>query len=404
PDQYSNDAPSHIRYIEYVALHLRIPRADQDWLAYHPPLYYLLTGILYRLAHPYTDAIPVLRAFSLVCHLIFLLCGAATLRLFITDRALYLLASGMLAAWPSGVMSAARIDSAALLYPLAAASFYYLVQWHRKQEREMLAACLIAAGFAVITRSNAFILLISVAIAAGFHLLRRTVAPGYFARRCFALTLILLIMTLGINMGRPIYLRLAEHKQQDLVVGNRDAMMGHQGLRVSNAPRNFTRFATETYFNTPFFSVGEDRSGRQNFWVTLLKSSLFGEFSFRQAHLAFGLTVALLGFVAFMALPPIFYTPARFMAAFPCVVVIASAVAGLMYNRWHVPVSPSADFRYIYFTIIPLIALFGYHLQWMKESRQFWFLAAGWIIATAMILLSLGVYIGEFWDKDILPH
>jgi len=392
---FSNDAWAHLNYIRFVAFNLRLPRPDAGWVMYHPPLYYLLTGMLYRLVHQSADPIPFIRGFSLICFTAFLLYGTATLRLFVKDRPLYLLTAGMLAAWPAGIMLAARIDSDVLLYALAAASFYYLVRWHRERKPETLTACLLITGIGIITRSNIFVLLPPIAFIIGFHLRRSTVSPQYFMRWRFALALIFLVVAFGVNLGRPAYMRLVEHKPLDLIVSNKDHLLSESWLLLSNEMHDFTRLDAEKYFRTPFYLPGEDQSGRRNFWVVLFKSSLFGEFPFKQRHLAFWLTVALTGFIACVALPPIFYSDARVETALPCLALATSAVAGLMYNRWHIPAPCSADFRYIYFAVIPLIALFGYHLQWAKESRQRWFVTAGWIIGAAMILLSLAVYMGQ---------
>jgi hypothetical protein len=43
------DAVAHCKYVEYVANRARLPRPDEGWAMYHPPLFYVLTAALVRL-------------------------------------------------------------------------------------------------------------------------------------------------------------------------------------------------------------------------------------------------------------------------------------------------------------------------------------------------------------------
>jgi hypothetical protein len=52
PKELGFDARSHLAYIDYVGDHARIPRPDEGWSMYHPPLFYVLSALLLRIGQP----------------------------------------------------------------------------------------------------------------------------------------------------------------------------------------------------------------------------------------------------------------------------------------------------------------------------------------------------------------
>ena len=102
-------------------------------------------------------------------------------------------------------------------------------------------------------------------------------------------------------------------------------------------------------------------SGRQFFWNTLLKTSLFGEFSWRYPKTALLLSMLLLWFIGFFlantALNWRYYSSRREWWVFMALLWIP--LLALMRSRYLNTYACTQDFRYIYPALIAFSGLLG---------------------------------------------
>ena len=71
------DADQHLKYIEYMAVHWRIPLATEGWQMFQPPLYYFLSTLLYKALVPVFPGVNI----PMLLRIVPLACGALQIEL-----------------------------------------------------------------------------------------------------------------------------------------------------------------------------------------------------------------------------------------------------------------------------------------------------------------------------------
>lgn len=397
-DTRSYDVWGHTEYIEYLVHHWTLPKIHQGWQTYQPPLYYFLAATCYKILNLFHITAPgeIWRYLQLLS--LFLYMGFLGVALKILDRAIAKLpglpeanqatastanspflkqkrsrkvigyiAFALIVFWPSGIMHSVRLGNDVLLYLFFGLSLLYLLKWHEEGSDCNLYLGFSFATLGVMTKSNALPLYVLF----GLILLIRFFKAHL---RKVAILGLILLLGLGIAFGRT----LAEKTQDpsgNLMVANLNGLS--PGLKVENKLQNYLHFDWKVYFNEPYTYTWEDKGGRQFFWNFLLKSSLFGEFSFdRPWNNRFMIALSLL------LLLLIFYTISSLALMGPYgkghwiyIATLVVLVLASMAFRFIAPYSCSNDFRYVLPLIIPFGSLFalaiGYHYQrcWRWAAR-----------------------------------
>ncbi|HSQ42350.1 MAG TPA: hypothetical protein VLM37_08740, partial [Fibrobacteraceae bacterium] len=124
-------AGGHIGYVAYIAEHWTLPKPNEGWTYYHPPLYYIGGALCWKVAN-LVGAAPstMLQAFSLALWLIFLTASASALRYSLRGQAgLLALATLLLAFWPSGPIHSIRVGNDIMLYANVGVAVWFLTRW-----------------------------------------------------------------------------------------------------------------------------------------------------------------------------------------------------------------------------------------------------------------------------------
>jgi 4-amino-4-deoxy-L-arabinose transferase-like glycosyltransferase len=370
-----HDPEGHVEYLTYVAKTLTLPPTKMGWEYYHPPLYYVLSGLWMRLGSllGFPDA-PIIRSLQWHAFLVSLLCLAFSVwmasLLFRSERersprALFV---WVLAVFPSLVFFAPRINNDVFLALWEFLAFAFLLQWWQEGRTMNWILATMISGLAILTKSNALlflpILLILLFLKKGLSLRKKMLVGG--AGFFFLFTIIVLNFTLRSGA-----------KEDNFLVPNLSNL--NDALLVDSAPETLTEFNVLRLILHPFNNAWESVAGRDYFWEYFLKSAFFGEFDFGRLLAPF--SSALL--VVFLLLLPVagwglFSSLKRWYDTLPLWLTTLILLIGHAAYRQIAPYSSSQDFRYSILLVIPLAYFLA--LGWSHLSGRLRLVTSGLLL------------------------
>lgn len=394
---FAMDMPGHLQYIISIVDWGNLPSPYSGWQTYHPPLYYTLQAmiVLATRALGSFDVVSVLRCFSMLCMFTLLLYAARLLRMAISHNVAYLAALALLAFYPASVMYAARIDSNLLFYTIYIAALFHFFLWMREKRNKHLAIAVALAGMGMATRSNTLVLLAMMGLIVLWLWWRHQRFPLPLRYVPLWAAALLVALGFGANYGRTAYAQYTSGEERSILVGNVGSLS--KIARIDNKPQDFLSMDIHAYLKYPFWNPRKDYSGRQNFWTSVLKTSLFGEFLWRKPEIALILGHLLLYLVIFCLLSTLFQIKAlknlqiwRFFAF-----TLAFPLFALALNRNIFAYAPSQDFRYIYPALVSFVGLYGLNLQAYLTTKHYLLAGIGLALGIAMTLASAGFFISQ---------
>ncbi len=397
------DMPQHLDYAAFIANHLRWPSTTQGFLTYHPPLYYTLQAIVILLANflGSFEVVSVMRMFNVACFMAFLIFASATLRKYIKNNIAYYTALIFLVFYPGSGVISVRMDSNLLFYPLYMGCIYFTVCWLENRQYRQLGYALAMCGLAMATRSNALLLLPIIGIAALYQWKRVNFWYLFSCLRSRAVLIGILVLLIGTaaNFGRPAYEHMGSKRNHDYIVANAGYLASiARGLRITNTLDHYVSFDFNEYIAPPYFNVWWDKGGRHYFWITAIKSSMYGEFSFPNGWIAVYLNIIILAIIAYIAT-----TIAMGYRHLPreaewliFLITLIIPLAGLAANRILHPIACSQDFRYVYPAIASFCGLIGFAIQQNLAQNRMLMAATGIVAAGIFALFSLLFFLKMF--------
>ena len=351
-DLRTHDISGHLDYIKYLVDNKSIPKSDSCWQCYHPPLYYFVASLLYSTLNSIKlNADQGLQYLSVLFSVVFVIFSYKTFTLVFKSRKPIIVATALVAFWPSVIMHSARIGNDTLFYMLFSIGYYTITLWWNTKRNLHLLFALIFASLAVLTKSNGIILW---AIILLFVFMRLTFEKRIIHR---IIAKLWILIPIAITLGLLFVRKLLDPSIKSWPVGNIAGLP--EMLRVGTELKNFIYFDLKAFFTISFIDPWYDTGGRQYFWNYLLKSSLFGEFKFDGSPLWLinALQIFLIGFIIlfiFQAVRKLIKFQPRYLIH---LVAVCMMVLSLIYLRITAPYSPSNDFRYILPVLIPFIAV-----------------------------------------------
>jgi hypothetical protein len=405
----AHDADEHLDYVQYLLDHHALPRASEGYAFYHPPVYYLVSALvratLTAAGFGSHEIVVALQLESVVFDLGFVAFAAATARLWIeripsaelgrrlwSAQGVALLCGAVIALWPTCIMHSARIGNDDLTYLCFGGAMYSASRWWLAGKDARPLHFLVAAGWGalgMVTKTNSLI----VFAVLGALLLSRLVENREKRPRvilAYALPLAaLFVLATGVALHEALGAAL-HGKQGSLLVAN--AHQNSTKLLVGNRAENYLWFDLRTFVNAAFTSAWDDDKGRQYFWNYLLKTSLFGEWTFPEPwpwNLAVVLSILCLLLLAAVT-AGWWLRPARQLyEELPLWALAAFLVGSLALIRMKIPSSCTGDFRYILPVLLPLA--FGYVRALTAFRRRGWTrlawagLGAGWLFSALSV-------------------
>jgi len=364
PMEYSYDVGGHLEYMQIISEEKRLPKNDECWSCYHPPLYYATFAVVKNIADRYDSNFTerILQHVTLLLSFASVILGVALiLNLFGNGRIAYL-AALISTLWPGFVIAAPRIGNDSLFYFGALLCMLFAQRYWRLHKNSDILLASIGASIALAAKATGFIVLGVwgiIYILAAIRYLKIGSLKTLFA------SIFIIVLFIGFSNYR-IVINILD-KEETSLVGNSSGLNG--ALRVDNRMGNYLYFDLKDYTLEPYASAWNDKGGRQFYWNYTLKTSLFGEFKFWNSPIGHTIAVilsifALLIFV--LALWGIIHAKFRDL---PPLLFIIFLFAGHIYLRVTVPYSCSNDFRYIFPVIFPLVYFAAHGAQILENSR-----------------------------------
>lgn len=438
----------HLNYIEYVVNNNALPRPDSGWVYYHPGLYYITAAVFYR-AEQFLGIMNIykgLQSLSLMFFMVFLVFAALILRKMVKDKIFFAVALAVLAFWPSGFIHSIRIGNDVLFYTFFAAALYFINDWYKSRSMKDLYLATLFASLDFMTKTNGAIIVAIVLLLLLFEFLKQKDKLAYIRKMVWVL--VIFAASFGISRFNHYYYAIKEQRSDWYLAGlvNITATTSG-GLYVGNQPINYIYFDLPTMMTEPYVSTWVDKGGRQYFWNFLLKSSMFGEFSYEgtlRALLSILLNNLFLLMCAYFVaavffwgftkrdrhLPvresgnrPMFYSAygrrfrntlfmktarrttspllikveltrrhyfSRYKNRVFEVLLLAVLLSVLMMIAYRInkPLSALADFRYVYPLLISFLVLFCFALEVFRDKSLKKLVNAGLIIGSAFAVIA----------------
>ena len=202
------DLPGHLAYIDHILSTQSLPRANEGWQMYQPPLFYLSCAGVLRVLGLTTaadPALPALRAVTVAAGIAQVLLLAAVARvLWPENRLRQLLALGFAACLPMHLYLFQYVSNETLAMPLSTATSLLVLRLLLRDTIPSTQACLglgACFGFALLARFSAVLLAPFVAAALAGQLIRKRVGWRIGVLR-LGLALATCVIVCGWHFGR----------------------------------------------------------------------------------------------------------------------------------------------------------------------------------------------------------
>jgi hypothetical protein len=364
PMEYSYDVGGHLEYMKLISEEKRLPKDNECWSCYHPPLYYATFAVIKNIADRYDSSLTerILQQATLLLSFASIILGVALiLNLFGNGRIAYL-AALVSVLWPGFVIAAPRIGNDSLFYFGALFCMLFVQRYWRLHKNSDILLASIGASIALAAKATGFIVLgvwVIIYVLGAIRYLKigslKTLLASTF----------IIILFIGFSNYRAVVNIL--DKKETALVGNSSGL--NSALRVDNRIGNYLYFDLQDYTLEPYASAWHDKGGRQYYWNYSLKTSLFGEFRFwnSPAGYVYATILSLLALLIFvLTLWGIIHSKFKDL---PPLLFMIFLFAGHIYLRFTVPYACSNDFRYIFPVLFPLVYFSVRGVQILENSR-----------------------------------
>lgn len=354
----------HYGYVKYIAERVALPKPNEGWVFYHPPAYYIVGAVIFKLADllhfPPTEA---LQALAIVFWLVFLTSSIATFQFLLPSRrAVFWGAAISLALWPSGIIRSVGLGNDIPLYACFGLIAWFMCRWWKSGDRVSFWWMSVLSALAILIKSNG---VVAVAAVGTLLLVRFFLRKGHKKCKAFMDGVIFGFVVL-VGVAASFAVRIFYYMKGELsnwLVSNAGGL--GDSLRVPVSVKAFIPLDIPTFITEPFVNSYLDSTGRANFWNFLMRSSLSGEFSFDgavQKYIAYGWGVALvlLFLASLFSIPKLFHMRWQYIyRQMPIIVLIVSWLLSMIAFRIMLPFACSNDFRYITPILMPLLLVWA---------------------------------------------
>jgi hypothetical protein len=420
-----HDTLGHIEYIEYILNNLSIPKSDQGWQFYHPPLYYILSAAICKVMGlgailPKTYIYTSLQVFSLITSFCFTLVSVIILKqlnqtmnfistkkslnshhkttiklesAFKKDVTMFMIVI-LFVFWPSNIIHSVRIGNDSLLYLLYSLGLLFLLYWDRTEKDISFYLSALFGWLALITKLTGLIVLCLL----GASLLYRLSSSEHKFSYVKKLFLFCILCLLGISINyRSKIVEVFSGEVRCAIVGNTKGLSS--GLFVGNTIMNYINFDYKTFVDKPFADPWGDDCGRQLFLNYLFKTSLFGEFRFLGKYSSIlGSIVSFISLLLFFWVAVGIFIGDKYLIKNNFIIIfnLLMLFFAILFLRISVPASCSCDFRYIMPALISICFLVGASFMQYRRRQLVVLEFLGYGIVGLFALFSIVFFIDVF--------
>ncbi len=353
-----HDTDGHIEYIRFIAENgLALPDPAVGWQFYQPPLYYFLTGGLWKfgglLGMDAARQLLLMQWFSFALSVLALVSVAWIASMLfrglqhVWERFLFVLACG---AFPGIVFHAARINNDVLVMFLTVLGFALLVAFFQRRQWSMALALFTTCGLLIITKTNGVLFVAAVFLSLVF-------VPKVSWKKKISLLLIgaLTVVILGGWFHMIRTLSASNDSTARAVVGNIGNLTS--ALAVQNDWKSIAVFNPIAVMQFPYNNVWDDSARRQYFWEFFLRSSLFGEYDFGALIKPFASFLLFLWMMVgiLAAAGMLFGKKLRGFQGIPMLLILLIPLTGHVLFKFKAPFATTQDFRYSAIIFLPFI-------------------------------------------------
>jgi hypothetical protein len=390
------DGPEQFRYLGFVLDHGRLPAPTYCTICHHPPLYYAVAaGWIRVVMMTRLVSFPVgLQLLSWLLFLGFIGFAVLILKHFVRTRWVLYLATALVVFWPYSVINSVRVHNDALVYPLLAAAIYFVVKWRDRGSTRDLYLAAAFAGLGALTKSSAYILILSLGILLGWDWAQARRKGNQATNTLFAW----LVLVVGVVLSSLDKLGWTRYEW-------RRRVLGAACYRPADGSRGdpwwqYLTFDLRTFCSEPFLIIHRAEPDRDPFWMALLKSSLFGTYNDAAdpelsvglySDLARLLNVLFLAMLAVTLVGLVTITRQELRARGTLLLVGAVSVSLLMLFRMICPNPHHTDFRHVFPLVIPGALFFAESVARLRRRTRI-LGGVGYALGLLFLLVSVSVF------------
>ena len=356
PMEFLHDRGGRTLYIRHIAENFSLPGMNACNQCMHPPLYHVMAAFFWHIGEA-LDIRPMqgVALLSLAFYGVYMYYAWRLIRENLARWEGQFLALAIVYFWPLGFHMARNISNDVPVMMAQTALFYYAYRWWKDGALRDL---LIAIGWTALALHFKHTAVVSVVMLGAMLLVRlyqqkRVLLHSLLARGPLLFTLLCIVVG-GLSLARNMYYY---HYVRDMPVASKLFRFNYDKTQyLGNTPSHYLSFDVQAYFTRPYYNVFSDKNGRQSFWNTMLKTSLFDEFRWKPNVTPLLLSYVQLAMIAYLfyasfSLPPEARRGWGILGA-----VIGYYVVCLIGYRIFSPVASAAEYRYI-FAMTPIFAL-----------------------------------------------
>ena len=264
-DERGHDTGGHVRYMQIIAENRHIPKSDECWTCYHPPVYFIASAGVWNISR-WFGWVPqnAVKWFDFLISLFALGFGIACIKNSLWGMPRYI-AALLWSVWPGFILASPRIGNDILFYAMHIVALWGCIRYIKTGMGKYLLTAVISAAVAYWTKSTGAI---------AFGLVGLTVLMQSVPRLLRGLgRLEWTSIGLLLAVGTIVIVRVLGGDIVANAAGNDNSVL------VQSNPGNFLFFDIRTFLTHPYTDPWHDEFGRQFFWNYLAKTSLFGEFT-----------------------------------------------------------------------------------------------------------------------------
>lgn len=129
----AHDLDGHIDYIKYILEHKSIPLPEEGWQMYHPPVYYLLGALVYKLSSIFSSSehfvLRMVQLMSVGLSILMLYYVYKFLKHFVGYELISIFALAFVSFLPGLIFLSDKINNDILTFTLVSISIYYSYRW-----------------------------------------------------------------------------------------------------------------------------------------------------------------------------------------------------------------------------------------------------------------------------------
>ena len=160
--QFQHDYYEHIEFIKFFAENFALPLPHKGWEFPQQPLYYVISGAIYRLGtylrFQENQTLFFISGFTCVLSGVSLVYAYLLVRRLTSNTFVHYLTVGFLAFTPSLVYMSTRINNDSMTTSLAIIALFYVVASYQNQFRKYFSAALLFSALALLTKVSAIII------------------------------------------------------------------------------------------------------------------------------------------------------------------------------------------------------------------------------------------------------